>query len=155
MNIDEKTIYALFSKWTTILRITNNWDVRLELVYDESFKKTGDLKIDCDDKKAIVMLNAQNPRQENFEEVICHELLHLKMYPLDQFTESLILSTYEDDKTARNLAYYNFFTSLEITVEELTKCYLGAFGENKELSYGRCRNQKSYNDLFEGLKPLG
>ncbi len=155
MNVDEKAIYALFDKWITILRVANNWDVQLELVYDESFKKTGDLKIDCDDKKAIIMLNGRNPKQENFEEVICHELLHLKMYPLDQFTESLILSTYEDDKTARNLAYYNFFTSLEITVEELTKCYLGAFGENKELSYGRCRNNKSYNELFDGLKPLG
>ncbi len=155
MNTDEKKIYTLFDKWTTILRVTNNWDVQLELVYDEKFKKTGDLKIDCDDKKAIILLNAQNPNQENIEEVICHELLHLKMYPLDQFTESLILSTYENDKTARNLAYYNFFTSLEITVEELTKCYLGAFGENKELSYGRCKNQTSYNELFEGLKPLG
>ncbi len=155
MNINEKAIYALFDKWIAILRIRNNWDVRLELVYDENFKKTGDLKIDCDDKKAIIILNARNPKQENFEEVICHELLHLKMYPLDQFTESLILSTYEDNETAKNLAYYNFFTSLEITVEELTKCYLGAFGENKELSYGRCRGLKSYNDLYEGLKPLG
>ncbi len=154
MPIDEKKAFALFDKWTAILRIDNNWDVRLELVSDEHFTKTGDLKIDCDDKKAIILLNARNPKQENLEEVICHELLHLKMYPLDQFTESLILSTYENDETARNLAYYNFFTSLEITVEELTKCYLGAFGENKKLSYGRCRGMKSFNDLYDGLKPL-
>ncbi len=152
--LDEKSIRGLFEKWTQILRVKNNWDVQLELVDDDAFKKTGDLKIDCDDKKAIILLNARNPKQENFEEVICHELLHLKMYPLDQFTESLILSTYADNETAQSLAYYNFFTSLEITVEELTKCYLGAFGENKELSYGRCKGMKSYNDLFEGLKPL-
>ncbi len=56
---------------------------------------------------------------------------------------------------AKEFAYYNFYTSLEITVEELTKCYLGAFGENKELSYGRCREQKSFNDLYDGLNPLG
>lgn len=155
MDINEKIIYERFDKWIKILRVNNNWDVKLELVRDEGFKKTGDLKIDCDDKKAIIMLNALNPKQENFEEVICHELLHLKMYPLDQFTESLILSTYEDNETAKSLAYYNFFTSLEITVEELTKCFLWAFGENKELSYGRCRGQKSYNELYEGLKPLG
>ncbi len=38
------------------------------------------------------MLNAANPEQENLEEVIVHELIHLKMYPLDQVTESLITS---------------------------------------------------------------
>ena len=76
------------------------------------------------------------------------------MYPLDQFTEALILSSFSDDEKALNLAYYNFFTSLEITVEELTKCYLGAFGENKELSYGRCQGMKSFDELYEGLKPL-
>ena len=43
---------------------------------------------------------------------------------------------------------------LEQTVEELTKCYLGAFGENKTLSYGRCNTMKSFNELYEGLKPL-
>ncbi len=154
MGDNEKKIFELFDKWTAILRVKNNWDVKLELVRDESFKKTGDLKIDCDDKKAIVILNALNPRQENLEEVICHELLHLKMYPLDQFSESLIVSAFSDDEKAKNLAYCNFFTTLEITVEELTKCYLGAFGENKELSYGRCRGQMSFNDLYEGLMPL-
>ena len=47
-----------------------------------------------------------------------------------------------------------FMEMLEITVEELTKCYLGAFGENKELSYGRCAGTKSFNELYDGLKPL-
>ncbi len=154
MTYDTQALHRLFAKWIKILRIENNWDVKLELIDDPSFRKTGDLKLDCDDKKAIVMLNALNPRQENMEEVICHELLHLKMYPLDQFTESLILTSYGDDTVARDMAYCNFFTALEITVEELTKCYLGAFGEDKELSYGRCKGMKSYNELFDGLKDL-
>ncbi len=38
--------------------------------------------------------------------------------------------------------------------KELTKCYLGAFGENKELSFGRCRGMKSFEELYEGLRPL-
>ncbi len=76
------------------------------------------------------------------------------MYPLDQFTESMILVNYEDGSNAQNLAYYNFFTNLEMTVEELTKCYIGAFGDNKELSYGRCKSKKSFNELYDGLSSL-
>ena len=147
-------LFSLFDKWTEILRLKNNWDVKLELVDDESFHKTGDFKLDCDDRKAILLLNVRNPKQENFEEVICHELLHLKLYPLDQLTEGLILGHYEEDSPAYNVVYRQFMTMLEQTVEELTKCYLGAFGENKELSYGRCAGMKSYNELYDGLRSL-
>ncbi|MCD7833841.1 MAG: hypothetical protein LUH00_07625, partial [Lachnospiraceae bacterium] len=94
------------------------------------------------------------PNCGNPEEIICHELLHLKMYPLDQFTESMIMSTFEDGTTASNMAYTNFFMNLEITVEELTKCFISAFGENKILSFGRCRSKKSFNELFDGLNNL-
>ncbi len=100
------------------------------------------------------MLNAVTPKQENLEQVIVHELMHLKLYPLDQFTESLILSTFEENTPGCNLAYYNFFETLEQTVEELTKCYLLEFGENKDISFGRCRQQKSFTALYDGLKNL-
>ena len=46
------------------------------------------------------------------------------------------------------------FTTLEQTVEELTKCFLFEFGENKELSYGRCNKEKSFNELYEGLNNI-
>ena len=72
------------------LRITPEWDIKLDLVEDPAWPKTGDFKIDCDDRKAILLLNVINPKQENMEEVIIHELMHIKMYPLDQVTESLI-----------------------------------------------------------------
>lgn len=147
-------INKCFEKWIRILRLENQWDIKLELVCDPEFKKTGDFKVDCDDRKAILLLNELNPKQENFEEVIVHELLHLKLYPLDQVTESLIVSNYEEGSKAFDFAYYQFMTTLEITVEELTKCFLMQYGENKELSYGRCQGMKSYNELFDGLKPL-
>ena len=51
-------------------------------------------------------------------------------------------------------AYTQFFLALEQTVEELTKCFLLEYGDNRTLSYGRCKNRKSYNELFEGLKDL-
>lgn len=149
MNIEE-----LFDKWCKKLRITPQWDIKLEMVTDPDWKKTGDFKIDPTDKKAILMLNVANPKQENMEEVIVHELMHIKMYPLDQVCESLILSNFDEGTNGYNFAYHQFFENLEMTVEELTKCFLLEFGENKELSYGRCSKQKSFNDLYEGLKAI-
>ena len=144
----------IFDNYCKKLRIVPAWDVKLEFVEDPSWRKTGDFKIDCDDRKAVLLLNAVNPKQENLEEVICHELMHLKMYPLDQVTESLIVNTFEEGSPASNFAYQLFFTTLEQTVEELTKCFLLEFGDNRELSYGRCKGKKSFNELYDGLKNL-
>lgn len=118
------------------------------------WRKTGDFKVDCDDKKAVLMLNAANPKQENLEEVIVHELMHLKLYPLDQLTESLITTQFEDDTPAQSFAYRQFFHTLECTVEELTKCWLLEFGEDKTLSFGRCEGQKPFDELYDGLNAL-
>ena len=152
--MDRTETTRLFEKYIKKLRITPAWDVQLKFVEDPSWRKTGDLKIDCDDRKAILMLNAVNPKQENIEEVIVHELMHIKMYPLDQVTESLITICLEEGSAASNFAYQQFFTTLEQTVEELTKCFLLEFGENKKFSYGRCGKSKSFNDLYEGLKSI-
>lgn len=152
--MDREQLTQCFEKWLQKLRITPVWDVKLELADTEDFKKTGDIRIDCDDRKAVLLLNARNPRQENLEEVIVHELMHLKMYPLDQVTESLIESAFPEEAKARSFAYMQFFVALEQTVEEMSKCFLLEFGEEKQLSFGRCRGMKSYNELFDGLKNL-
>ncbi|MBQ1893637.1 MAG: hypothetical protein II155_05970, partial [Clostridia bacterium] len=136
------------------LRITPAWDVKLEFVEDPEWRKTGDFKIDCDDRKAILLLNAADPKQENVEEVILHELMHIKMYPLDQVTESLIQSSFPEESKARDFAYTQFFNALEQTVEELTKCFLFEFGEDRELSFGRCGGMKSFNELYDGLNNI-
>lgn len=152
--INKENITELFEKYIRKLRITPAWDVKLELVEDPTWPKTGDFKIDCDDRKAILLLNVVNPKQENLAEVIVHELMHLKMYPLDQVTESLITSCFEDGSAASYFAYQQFFTTLEQTVEELTKCFLLEFGENRVFSYGRCNRTKSFNELYDGLKNI-
>lgn len=152
--MDRENLQRLFEKYCKKLRITPGWDVQLQFVEDPAWRKTGDFKIDCTDRKAILLLNAENPKQENMEEVIVHELMHLKMYPLDQVTESLITSHFEEGTPACRFAYTQFFTALEITVEELAKCFLKQYGEDREISYGRCHTMKSYDELFEGLKPL-
>ncbi|MBQ7338556.1 MAG: hypothetical protein IJW40_08930 [Clostridia bacterium] len=152
--VDRQNTQRLFEKWVKKLRLVPDWDIRLEWVEDSTWRKTGDFKVDCSDKKAIVLLNAVNPKQENLEEVLVHELLHLKLYPLDQVTESLIQSNFEEGSNGYNLAYYAFFETLEQTVEELAKCYLLEFGENRELSFGRCRLQKSFTQMYDGLKNI-
>lgn len=144
----------LLEKWTYKLRISPPWDVTLQMVDDPGWRKTGDIKIDCDDRKAIVMLNRANPREQSLEEVLVHELFHLKLYPLDQVTESLIAANYEDGSPASEFAYTQFYVSLEQTVAELAKCFLLEFGETRELAFGRCRSMRSFNDLFDGLKNL-
>ena len=153
--MDRAEAARLFEKYIRKLRITPAWDVRLEFVEDPSWGKTGDFKIDCDDRKAILLLNAVAPAQENLEEVIVHELMHIKMYPLDQVTESLIINCFEEGTPASGFAYQQFFTALEQTVEELAKCFLLEFGDDRELSYGRCRKGRSFNDLYEGLNGIG
>ena len=152
--MERAEITALFERYIKKLRITPAWDVRLEFVEDPSWPKTGDFKIDCDDRKAILLLNIVGPKQENIEEVIVHELMHIKMYPLDQVTESLITNCFEEGSAAREFAYQQFFTALEQTVEELTKCFLLEFGVNKQFSFGRCSNTKSFNELYDGLKNI-
>ena len=152
--MDREAVKELFDRYVRKLRITPVWDVSLQFVEDPDWKKTGDFKLDCDDRKAILMINAADPKQENLEEVIVHELMHIKMYPLDQVTESLIVNCFEEGSPASDFAYQQFFTALEQTVEELTKCFLFEFGENKELSFGRCRNGKSFNELYDGLKDI-
>lgn len=147
-------VNPIFNKWLEILRLKNNWDIKLDLLNDDKFTKTGDFKIDPDDRKAILIINSKNPKQENIEEVIIHELLHLKLYPLDQLTETLIDSHYNQNSPTYNTIYTQFMTSLEQTVEELTKCFLLYYGDDKNLSYGRCELMKSFNDLYDGLKPL-
>ncbi len=69
--MDNENIKQVYDKWCKKLRIVPAWDIKLELIDDLSFNKTGDIKIDCDDKKAILMLNIQNPKHENLEENYC------------------------------------------------------------------------------------
>jgi len=152
--MDREKLKKRFDYWCKKLRIEPYWSVTLAFVDSDTFKKTGDIKIDCDDKKAILLINARNPKKLNLEEIIVHELFHLKLYPLDQVTESLIVSNFEEGSPASNFAYREFFQSLEQTVAELTKCFLLEFGDEKELSFGRCAEEKSFNDLFNDLKNL-
>jgi len=128
-------------KWQDILRL-RDWDILLKPV-ETPWRKTGDIKIDMDDRKAVLMVNVCNPKQTNTEALVVHELLHLKLWAMDQMIESLINSVYGEDESdpKRAFAYTQFMGSLESTVEDLAKGYMAVGGEDKQLSFGRLMPQ--------------
>ncbi len=54
MHSAEMRLNELLQKWRRILRLEESWDVKLEIVMESSFQKTGDLKVDCTDKKGLL-----------------------------------------------------------------------------------------------------
>ena len=144
-------------KWQDVLRL-RDWDIRLKMVTTE-WRKTGDIKIDADDKKAVLMINAFNPKQENLEEVIIHELLHLKLWGMDQMLEQLLGSVFGQDENdpRHDFAYTQFMILLESTVEDLTKGLLAVGGNDKELSFGRVQQlvkEELKEKLYEDEKRI-
>ena len=86
--LDYNETKVLLCKWQEILRL-RDWDIKLEFVTAQ-WRKTGDVKIDQDDKKAILLINTCNPKQTNVEALIIHELLHIKLWGMDQMIENLL-----------------------------------------------------------------
>ncbi len=135
--VQVELLQQYLTKWQDILRL-RDWDIQLTLV-DVEWRKTGDIKIDEDDRKAVLMINAVNPKQTNLEEVIIHELLHLKLWGMDQMLERLLFAVFGQDENdpKYDFAYTQFMLLVESTVEDLAKSFLTIGGSNKEISFGR------------------
>ena len=138
---DIDNLCEIMKKWQRILRLSD-WDIKLELVTKE-WRKTGDVKIDQADKVAIVLVNVCNPKQTNIEAVIIHELLHIKLWGMDQMIETLFHAVYGTDETSPqfSFAYSQFMEMLECTTQDLTKGYVELGAEDKSISYGRIQQQ--------------
>jgi hypothetical protein len=115
-----------------------DWDIIHQTV-DHDWRKTGDIKIDICDKNAVMLTNTFNPKQTNLEELIIHELLHLKLYGMDQMFEKYLNALCGEDigDPKRDIAYGDFMILLESTVNDLAKSFLSQSGDDKELSFGR------------------
>ncbi len=126
--------------WQDVLRL-RDWDIRLEIA-PASWRKSGDIKIDLEDRKAVMIIN-ERPRTENLEELVVHELLHVKLYAMDQMLTELLGTVFgeDPDDPKREFAYTQFMVLLESTVEDLTKGYLAAAGTGNDLSFGRIRRE--------------
>jgi len=137
----EDQLNKLLQKWQKILRLSD-WDIKLELVTKE-WRKTGDVKIDLSNKVAIVLINNHNPKATNIEAIIIHELLHIKLWGMDQMIESLLQCVYGDDvnDNKHSFAYTQFMELLEATTEDLTKGYVELGADDKSISYGRIQKE--------------
>ena len=137
MNINIVDMQKYLDKWQVILRL-QDWDIKLQTV-GHDWRKTGDIKIDVCDKNAVLLINTFNPKQTNLEELIIHELLHLKLYGMDQTLEKYLNALYGEDggDPKRDIAYGDFMVLLESTVNDLAKSFLSQGGDDKELSFGR------------------
>ena len=127
--------------WQPLLRLAD-WDIKIKIA-PASWRKSGDIKIDLDDRKAVLIINEQ-PRSENLEELVVHELVHLRLYSMDQMMVGLLDAVFGTDETdpKREFAYTRFFVELETTTEDLTKALLEATGQcRSKLSFGRLRSQ--------------
>ena len=138
---DINELCAIMQKWQSILRLSD-WDIKLELVTKE-WRKTGDVKIDMANRVAIVLINVCNPKQTNMEAVIIHELLHIKLWGMDQMIETLIHAVYGTDEASPqfSFAYDQFMELLECTTQDLTKGYVALGAEDKSISYGYIQQQ--------------
>jgi len=136
MGVNVDRLEELINKWQDILRL-KDWDIKLKIV-DTEWRKSGDIKIDMDDKKAVMLIN-NTPKSTNLEELVVHELLHLKLWGMDQMIEGFIIQTFgqDDNDIKKEFAMNQFFMLLESTVEDLTKGYLKANSCEEELSFGR------------------
>lgn len=141
MKFDENLIEKYLRKLQERLRL-KDWDIKLQLINQE-WNKTGDIKIDMTDKKAIVMINNYNPKENNLEPVIIHELLHLKLWGMDQMIEQLMYLVFGKDENDPkfDFAYTQFMNILESTVEDLSKSFLTLSGEDKKVSFERVQKQ--------------
>jgi len=137
--VSRRELLAHIDKWQDVLRL-RDWDIRLRMV-GTKWRKFGDVKVDWDDKKALVLVNRKpySNRDVNLEELVVHELLHLKLHAMDQMMLDLLDSLYGEDRDdpKRQFAETQFMTVLEQTVEDLTKALLAADGSGKPLSFDR------------------
>ncbi len=136
MPIDADEARAILARWQPILRLAD-WDIDLRIVATP-WRKSGDVKVDLDDRKAVLLLNAE-PRSENLEETIVHELIHLRLYAMDQMLVQLLDATFgtDADEPRRAFAETQFMQLLESTTEDLAKALLAASGSPTPLSFGR------------------
>jgi hypothetical protein len=131
---------ALLARWQPTLRQAD-WDIDLRLVA-APWRKSGDVKVDLDERKAVLLLNAEQA-PEHLEEVVVHELIHLRLYAMDQMLVQLLDAVFgsDADEPRRAFAETQFMTLLESTTEDLAKALLAASGSSMPLTFERLRDE--------------
>lgn len=129
--MSEESVEHVLQKWRGALGL-RDWDIRVEVARKE-WLKSGDIRIDAPNKLAVLMVN-ETVAPEFLDEVVVHELVHLKLNDLDRTIEDLLDSLYGDDEEdpRRKFAYAQFMDRLESTTQDFTKALLALAG-NREI----------------------
>jgi len=127
MSVEEGIVGEALKRWQDVLRL-RDWDIQIEVVR-ENWRKNGDIKVDAANKLAALLVN-QAVDPVNLEEIVIHELVHLKLHGLDQMIEELLTAVYGGDENdpKRSFAYGQFMDRLESATQDLTKALLTAGG---------------------------
>ena len=143
--LDKEFLQSQFKYFVEETEMTH-WNLKLEFV-EHDWKNTGNVKVDMDNKTAIVYLNVFNPKCENLEEVMIHELCHIKLWKLDLYCESLLDVTFDNKESKEyKFGYNQFMSALEQTTQEIAKTYTKMLAQNKILSYNRCAERMPFKE---------
>ena len=139
--VNEKSIDEYLAKWQPLLSLSD-WDIRSIIVQKTDWRKSGDVKIDESNRMAAVMIKADlNPTY--LEQVVVHELLHIKLWGLDQMIEESLNALFgeEDSEGKRIFAIGQFMRELESTTQDLTRALLDASGFEGDYLFNRVQKQ--------------
>jgi hypothetical protein len=144
---------AVLLRWQPVLRLAD-WDIDLRIV-EGPWRKSGDVKVDLDDRKAVLLLRSTMPA-DDLDEIVVHELVHLRLYALDQLTSGLLDAVFGRDATdpRRAFAEDRFMSELEATTEDLAKAILAASGRTRPLTFERLRGEIE-REVEGGTEPRG
>ncbi len=138
--ISEADISLLLVKWKPLLSLSD-WDIR-PVVVNQEWRKSGDVKIDSSNRMAALMVR-QDIDSSHLEEIIVHELLHIKLWGLDQMIEESLNALFDesDSEGKRYYAQGQFMEELETTTQDLTRALMNASGFKGEYLFNRVQKQ--------------
>ncbi|OPL17819.1 MAG: hypothetical protein AVO35_08040 [Candidatus Aegiribacteria sp. MLS_C] len=138
--MEQQRILELIEKWKPVLSLSD-WDIRAVAV-EPPWRKSGDVKIDESNLMAAVMIRSDlDPRF--LEQVVVHELLHIKLWNLDRMLESSLNSLFGEDLEDGRRAFVQdqFMDRLETVTQDLTRALLSAAGFSGSYMFGRVQRQ--------------
>jgi hypothetical protein len=140
MPITHDEAREVLERWQPTLRLAD-WDIDLRIVEGE-WRKSGDIKVDLENRNAVLLLRAgQSP--EHVEEVVIHELVHLRLYAMDQMLVGLLDAVFgaDSDDPKREFAETQFMVLLESTTQDLAKALLASSGSKATRMLGRLEDE--------------
>ena len=133
-------ISEYLDRWKPLLSLSD-WDIRPVIVVKE-WRKSGDVKIDWSNRMAAMMIKSDiDPAF--LEEIVVHELLHIKLWGLDQMIEESLSALFDenDSEGKRYFAQGMFMNELEETTQDLTRALMDASGFEGDYLFNRVQKQ--------------